>query len=542
MNVPWRMRANSVFTVLALLSVLLIVAALVVILLPILWRGGGAVVFRGTVEFRRMQLEQFQRGDTEAVRAEVEQAAQVRRQAYDIIDRFSAGLDTAVLESKARQLHREFGTQLRNRDMDDDEIFELRELSGQLRDEFLAALETADRTEALEHLEAMVSRADDERRLAGTLAATFFDLAREYRDVVNTVDLSHRDEYLESLQQVKEAMGALLGPRPDERLPAVTLEQYGATRWDQATEHLDRLLWAETWVDVAPGQPRVKTRTPMADRFTGTELAALFPYVRDHVGEMLRPQWTFYWRYFLDDSLSGHYFGGVGPEILGTLLVTVLAILLALPVGVITAAYVVEYSRETLVTKMLRMCVNTLAGVPSIVFGLFGLAFFVIYVQPKLGLPQGSSILAGGLTLALLVLPVIIRASEEAIRSVPRSYKEAALALGASRLGCFVTVTLPAAMPGILTGLILSMSRAAGETAPILFTAGVAMGPIPTSIAQPTRTLAYSSYDMAVGDKMAMLAPHNQFGMVMTLVAVVLILNLLAIIVRGRMARKLRGR
>jgi len=541
MNIPWRMRANSVFTVTALLSVLLIVAALLVILLPILWRGGSAVVFRGTIEFRRMQLEQFQRGDTAAVRAEVEQTAAVRHRAYDLIDRFSAGLDTAGLETKARQLHREFGAQLRNRELDDDEMFEFREVSGELRDDFLAALESADRAEALRHLEAILSRTDDERRLHGMVAAAFFDMAREYRDVVNHVDLSHRDEYLESLQQVKEAVHGLLGPRPGERLPAVTMDQYGATRWDQARQHLDNLLWAETWVEVEPGQPLVKMRVPMEERFAGTELAALFPYVRENVADMLRPQWTFYWRYFLDDSLSGHYFGGVGPEILGTLLVTVLAILLALPVGVITAAYVVEYGRETLMVRALRMCVNTLAGVPSIVFGLFGLAFFVIYLQPKLGLPQGSSILAGGLTLSLLVLPVIIRASEEAIRSVPASYKEAALALGAGRFRCFVTVTLPAAMPGILTGLILSMSRAAGETAPILFTAGVAMGPIPTSIAHPTRTLAYSSYDMAVGDKMAMLAPHNQFGMVMTLVAVVLILNIAAIIVRGRMARRLRG-
>ncbi|MCL2700116.1 MAG: phosphate ABC transporter permease PstA [Phycisphaerae bacterium] len=542
MNIPWRMRANSVFTVVALLSVLLIVASLLVILLPILWRGGSAVVFRGTVEFRRMQLEQFQRGDTAAVRAEVERAAGVRRHAYEIIDRFSAGLDTAGLETKARQLHREFGAQLRNRNLDDDDIFDLRELSGELRDEFLAALESSDNAEALGHLETILSRTDDERRLHGTLAAAFFDMAREYRDVVGRVDLSHREEYLDSLQQVKEAMQNLLGPQSSERLPAIVMEQYGATRWDQAQQHLDHLLWSETWVAVVPGQPLVKTRAPMEERFAGTELAELFPYVRDNAEAMLRPEWTFYWRYFLDDSMSGHYFGGVGPEILGTLMVTVLAILLALPVGVITAAYVVEYGRETVMIKALRMCVNTLAGVPSIVFGLFGLAFFVIYLQPKLGLPQGSSILAGGLTLSLLVLPVIIRASEEAIRSVPPSYKEAALALGASRFRCFVTVTLPAAMPGILTGLILSMSRAAGETAPILFTAGVAMGPIPTSIAQPTRTLAYSSYDMAVGDKMAMLAPHNQFGMVMTLVAVVLILNITAIIVRGRMARKLRGR
>jgi phosphate transport system permease protein len=186
-----------------------------------------------------------------------------------------------------------------------------------------------------------------------------------------------------------------------------------------------------------------------------------------------------------------------------------------------------------------------LAGVPSIVFGLFGLAFFVIFLLPVFGLPRGSSIVAGGLTLGLLVLPIIIRASEEAIQAVPLAYKEAALALGATRLRAFVAVVLPAALPGILTGVILSVSRAAGETAPILFTAAVAVGPASwppwSSLAAPTRTLAYSTYHLAVGDRLAMLVPHNQFGMILTLVGLVLILNIAAILVRSRVARRLRG-
>jgi phosphate transport system permease protein len=540
MNIPLRQSADKVFTLLAMLAVMLVVAALVGILLPMMLRGGGAVVFRGTVEFRRMQMEQFNRGDGLAVRAEVEAAGKVRQHAYEILDAFAAGLDTSELETKVRRLHREFGVQIDSSDRHKAQSAELKSLSKELRDNLLGAFQASDKEQALQCLDAVMSHADDSQ-LQGTLAARYFDLARQYRKTVTTVDLARRSQYAQSLKQIKDAMAGLFGPGPGQRLPAVKMEQYGATRWDQALGRLDNLLWTETWVDAGDGKALTKTRVPMEQQFAGTQLAELFPFVRDNIQSMLQPRWTFYWQYFTDDSMSGHYFGGVGPEIIGTLLVTVLAIAFALPVGVIAAAYLVECAGDTMATRVLRMCINTLAGVPSIVFGLFGLAFFVIYLLPKLGLPEGSSILAGALTLGLLVLPVIIRASEEAIRTVPRAYKEASLALGASRFHCFVTVTLPAAMPGILTGLILSMSRAAGETAPILFTAGVAMGPIPTSLAQPTRTLAYSSYDMAVGDKMAMLAPHNQFGMVMTLVAIVLLLNIVAIGLRGRLSRKLRG-
>jgi len=145
------------------------------------------------------------------------------------------------------------------------------------------------------------------------------------------------------------------------------------------------------------------------------------------------------------------------------------------------------------------------------------------------------------MTLAVLVLPVIIRSSEEAIRAVPRSYKEASLALGAGNLRTFILVTLPAAMPGILTGIILSLSRAAGETAPILFTGAVALGPLPKSIFSQTRTLSYGSYDIAVGDRLAMMVPHKQYGMVATLIVLVLLLNLIAILIRSKMSARLKG-
>ena len=344
------------------------------------------------------------------------------------------------------------------------------------------------------------------------------------------------------MKEVEEIIEQLLGPHPGKPLPALAMYRYGATRWDKAQNLLDKLLWAEEWVQKTPGQPLIKIRVERAKIFAGTELEPLFAYVHNNLREMLRPQWTFYWQYFIDDSTPGHYFGGVGPEILGTLLLTVLAMMFVIPLGIISAAFLVECTSENPAVRIIRMCINSLAGVPSIVFGLFGLAFFVLFLFPLFGAPSKPCILAGALTLAVLTLPVMIRASEEAIRTVPQSYKEGSLALGASGFSTFIKVTLPAALPGILTGIILSLSRVAGETAPILFTAAVALGPIPKSIFEPTRTLSYGSYDLAVGDRLAMMVPHQQYGMVVTLVVLILCLNGLAIVLRSRVFRKLQGR
>ena len=155
--------------------------------------------------------------------------------------------------------------------------------------------------------------------------------------------------------------------------------------------------------------------------------------------------------------------------------------LLAIPFGVIAAIYLSEFAAGGRLVSLLRVCISTLAGVPSIVFGLFGLAFFI----NTLHLSSSKSVLAGSATLALLILPTIIRASEEALKAVPHTYKEAALSLGASPLRMVLTVLLPAALPGILTGIIISMGRAAGETAPIIFTAAVSVGQPLTAVGNP---------------------------------------------------------
>ena len=195
--------------------------------------------------------------------------------------------------------------------------------------------------------------------------------------------------------------------------------------------------------------------------------------------------------------------------------------------------------RDRLVS-MLRVCISTLAGVPSIVFGLFGLAFFI----NTLHLSSSKSVLAGSATLALLILPTIIRSAEEALKAVPHTYKEAALSLGASQLRMVLTVLLPAALPGILTGIIISMGRAAGETAPIIFTAAVSVGqPLKLweTLSQPTPALPWNIYNLATEHQAVDEIRHVQFGMVLTLVLLVLLLNLAAILIRARISKKMRG-
>lgn len=179
--------------------------------------------------------------------------------------------------------------------------------------------------------------------------------------------------------------------------------------------------------------------------------------------------------------------GGIFPFIVATLYITAIAVLVATPLGVGSAIYLTEYTRPTRLTAFIRFGADCLAGVPSIIFGLFGFVFFVIRLQ------LGFSVLAGGLTLAIMVLPTIIRTSEEAIRAVPRSYRDVAFGLGSSRWQMVTKVVLPSAMPAILTGVILSIGRAVAETAAVMYTAGAALQ-TPLLPLQPGRSLAYHFY------------------------------------------------
>lgn len=225
--------------------------------------------------------------------------------------------------------------------------------------------------------------------------------------------------------------------------------------------------------------------------------------------------------------------GGILPCIVGTVVLGLGAVVVALPIGVISAIYLHEYAREGRVVRLLRLGINNLAGVPSVVFGLFGLAFFVVWA----GL--GVSILSGALTLAALSLPVIIASSEEAFRSVPDTYREASYGLGATKAQTVFRVVLPTALPGILTGAILGLSRAAGETAPIMFTAAVFFRPdLPHSLLDPVMALPYHIFVLATAGTHIEATRPLQYGTALVLIALVLGLNLVAILYRARLRKK----
>jgi len=353
-------------------------------------------------------------------------------------------------------------------------------------------------------------------------------------------DRELRRAYRDELKDVKECLSELLGPLPGEVEPILLRDQYGQTRWDRAQVKLDHVLHVTEYDYSDPTQMGVPVQIPRVERFKGTSLEPLFVYCEKHAKEMLLPRRTFYWRFLFDEPMDAFFFGGIWPAVSGTFYLTLGAILVATPVGIIAAIYLTEYAKETPLVSLLRTCISTLAGVPSIVFGLFGLAFFI----NALGVSDSKSVLAGSLTLAVLILPTVIRASEEAIRAVPLSYKEASLSLGATPWRTIYRVILPAGLPGILTSIIISMGRAAGETAPIIFTAAVSLGKplkLHELFTQPTAALPWSVYNVATEHQAVDEIRHVQFGMALTLVGLVLLLNLTAVILRARIARRLRA-
>jgi phosphate transport system permease protein len=239
------------------------------------------------------------------------------------------------------------------------------------------------------------------------------------------------------------------------------------------------------------------------------------------------------WTFLTQPPLDSMTKGGILPCIVGTVCLSLGAIAVALPIGVASAIYLHEYAKPGRVLRIIRLGINNLAGVPSVVFGLFGLAFFVVYMK------MGVSILAGALTLGALTLPVIIGSAEEALRAVPDTYREASLGLGATKWQTIYKVVLPAALPGILTGAILGISRAAGETAPIMFTAAVFYTPsLPRSLLSEIMALPYHIYVLATAGTHIEETRHLQYGTALVLIVLVLGLNLMAIIYRTHLRKK----
>ncbi len=448
MNIGTRKILDRSFTAVGIGSIVVMALALMIVVVPIVFNGIGAVFFTGTVEHRKMLHAEFKRGDSQDLSSEVASSNRYRAKVYDMLTGFEAELETMAPEKKA--------------------------------------------------------------------------------------------EYQLKYSQVRTGLQALLGPLPGDPEPMLTRFKYGQTRWEKAEEKLHDLLYESKWDNSDPNVMSKEYFVSRASGFEGTSLARLFPYVKENLENMLRPEFTFYWGFITDSSVDSHFFGGIWPEIQGTFFLAIGAMLFAFPLGVVAAVYFTEYAKPGFLNSMLRSANSTLAGVPSIVFGMFGLAFFINTMKVS----ESKSVIAGALTLAIMILPTIIRAAEEAILAVPKTYREASLSLGSTKWNTIATVILPAALPGILTGGVISLGRAAGETAPIIFTAAVSVGSaigLADVFSSPTPALSWNIYNLASEHEAATQIRHVQYGMVLALVTIVLLLNLSAIVLRARISKKLKG-
>lgn len=239
------------------------------------------------------------------------------------------------------------------------------------------------------------------------------------------------------------------------------------------------------------------------------------------------------WTFLTEVPRNSMTEGGILPCIVGTIYLSLGSVIVAFPIGVATAIYLNEYARSGPWLRIIRLGINNLAGVPSVVYGLYGLALFVTVFH------FGVSVISGALTLGSFILPLIIGTAEEALRAIPQTYREASLALGATKWQTIYKVILPAAFPNMLTGLILGLSRAAGETAPIMFTAAVYYTKdLPNSIFDDVMALPYHIYVLATAGTKIEQTRHLQYGTALVLMALVLGMNLLAILIRSKMQKR----
>jgi len=274
----------------------------------------------------------------------------------------------------------------------------------------------------------------------------------------------------------------------------------------------------------------IESAAKMVTGFATLTVVGLVVFILGYI--LYRGLGSISWEFLTESPRMFMTEGGIWPAIWGTILLTFWTAVFSLPIGIMAGIYLSEYAPRGSFTRVIRLAIANMAGVPSIVYGLFGLALFV------LTLGFGRSVISGALTLACLTLPVIITSTEEALRQVPQDLRQASLALGASRLRTTLRVTIPAAGPGIVTGSILGLSRAAGETAPILVTAVAFYAPVPETVFDETMALPYHLYIMAT--QAVKPAPDIVWGTALVLVAGVSIINVAAATWRSRQRSKIR--
>ena len=237
------------------------------------------------------------------------------------------------------------------------------------------------------------------------------------------------------------------------------------------------------------------------------------------------------WEFLTAFPYDGMRSGGILPAIIGTLYLTVGTAVFSVPLGIAAAIYLSEYAKDTALTRLIRLAIINLAGIPSVVYGLFGLGLFVLFLQ------FGTSILAASLTLSIMTLPVIISTAEEALRSVPQQFRTVSISLGATRWQTIQRIVLKEALPGIPTGVILGLERAAGETAPILFTGAAFFLPrLPGSPFDATMALPYHLF--VISTQVPEMPIQIQYGTALVLLVFVLTMNVIATIIRSRARAK----
>ncbi len=237
------------------------------------------------------------------------------------------------------------------------------------------------------------------------------------------------------------------------------------------------------------------------------------------------------WEFITGFPRGGMREGGILPAVIGTVVLTFGTAIAAIPLGVGAAIYLAEYARDNWLTRAIRLAIINLAGIPSVVYGLFGLGMFVLFLE------FGTSIVAGSLTLGLMTLPVVISTAEEAILAVPQSFRVVSISLGGTKWQTVREVVLPQSLPGIITGIILGLERAAGETAPILFTVAAFYLPrLPHSIFDQTMALPYHLY--VISTQVPGMPVRIQYGTALVLLVLVLSMNVVATIIRSYFRRK----
>ncbi len=551
---------DSAFTAFSRVSLFIVGTAVIGFILPIALKGIGAFMFTATVEHEKFLSENLDYSLSKSDKERIRKSDAARQKLWEMIDSYESSKDSSQPLEKISDLRiSTFNKAIKDKDklksilsqtpskraklikeyaegawkayadaLDDAE----RGASGFLFQKFISEQERKLESDAEIFAEEICKGAKISRMARNSLRRNFITYPISLLNACRERFAEKNSAYL----SMKGGIIELIGPRSlkEKEDMKLTRQKYGQTRLDIAQRVLSEDIAKISIRKISQGGIPIMDRVSSKEYFGNSVPGQILEYVEKHFDELLQPHFTIYPGFFTDNPIDANIFGGIYPMILGTFYLTVCAMIVAAPLGIAAAIYFSEYAGNGRIANFLRMCVGTLAGVPSIVFGLFGLAFLINTIKVS----DGKSVFAGSLTLALLILPTIIRTCEESLKAVPNSYREGALGLGAGKWRAICGVILPAALPSMLTGIIISMGRAAGETAPIIFTAatsaGLAIG-LSDIFTQPTPALPWNIYNICSEHEMAERVGHVQYGMALTLICIVLFLNLSAIFIRAKL-------